>query len=282
MNIKNVGCRFFVLAVAGLWPVLGGVAGAGTLYDSGGFESFSAGSVVGQDGWTSFASGVGGNSTATVQSASVESGSQALAVFRDGADDAGSTGFYRPLSANHLPVVTIRWDMYVPVAADQDPDPDFESFGPGFSMEAYVTGTKRVASIGVDAADGAFYQLQDNDPVLPIFTSNVAIQLDAWQRWELVLDFSNEVYYLAVDGLSVFVGSSVFLEDIDYAGGDRLTDASIVPFATDTFYFDIAGEAYIDNYAIMDGTAIPEPSMAAVVLCLMGAGCACRRTWWLA
>ncbi len=256
-----------------------GLAGAAsalptTIYDSGGFEqpTFSVGTLPGQDGWVQLSVAPGGNSTADVHDATsgnpIKAGDQAVTVFRDGNDSSGSTLFNVPLTANHDRFVFVDWDMYVPIAPDIDPDPNQESFGPGFSMEAYVDGAggglKRVAAVGIDAADGAFYELLSNFPSVPNYTG-VGLLLDDWQSWQLILDFVDEVYFLSVDGTVLTPGGAPMLENIDYAGGDRLTDASIVPFATDTQYFTVEGDAFIDNYRIRTDIVIPEPASFGVL-----------------
>ncbi len=272
-NVKIFGAA--LLAAVCVSPV----ASATTIYNSGGFESptFTTGALPGQDGWVSLSTGAGGNSTATVHDVAstkpIQAGSQAVTIFRDGLDDSGSTLFNVPLSVNHDTVVIIDWDMYTPYSGDQDPDPQFESFGPGFSLESYVnttSGLKRVAGIGIDSADGAFYQIPDNTGTTEAIFTNAGLLLDQWQSWQVILDFTNEVYYVSVDGTVLTPGGVPMMENIDYAGGDRLVDASIVPFATDHFYFDIEGEAYIDNYRIGDDSVVPEPTTGLLALGLLG------------
>lgn len=264
--------RNMMVGAAAALMGLSGSAFATTLYDSGGFEAptFSVGTLPGQDGWVEQGAGFSDANVHGVPSGKpISTGAQAVTIVRDGLDSTGSTFYNVPLSVNHDNVVFIMWDMYVPVAADQDPDPIFESFGPGFSLEAYATGNKRIAAVGVDAADGSFYQVIDNDLLpgggsTPSYTLNPTIQLEQWQTWQLILDFPNQAYYLTVDGTPV-AGGLPFLESVDYAGGDRLTDGSLVPFATDQFYFDIEGEAYVDNYKIFDGPTVPEPASVAML-----------------
>ena len=262
-------------------------AQAGTIYTSNGFESptFTTGNLVGQDAWTSFTiAAATGTTTATVHNAvnPIQAGSQALTISRPSTEGLGSTGFFVDVSAaaaGHLPVVFVLWDMYVPASGDQDPDPSFESFGPGFAVEAYANiggpSPARLASVGVDAADGAFYnKLDDNVSQFADYSSNAAIQLDTWQAWELILDFQNETYFVVVDGTVISTsGGTAFLNDIDYAGGDRLSDAPIIGFPTDEFYIDITGDAFFDNYRILDGNVVPEPGVALLTL----AGCAALR-----
>jgi hypothetical protein len=246
-----------------------------TIYDSQGFEAptFVPGNLVGQDGWQKFALDSGA-STADVVTLlpdnQVQSGLQSVNIERPSTETQfGSTGFFVDVTAaaaNHQPVVYVQWDMYVPTAEDQDPDPIAESFGPGFSLEVYSTGITRLLNVGVDSATGEFYEIIVDDPATPDFTNNPAIQLDQWQSWEVVLDFTNEVYFTIVDGVTLDNGGAQFLNDIDYAGGDRLNDAPIITYPTDQSYVSVSGEAWIDNYRILDGTVVPEPSVAVLGL----------------
>ncbi len=218
------------------------------LYDAGGFEAaaFTPGSVAGQGGW--FGSGAG-HSTATIHDGSagspVRAGDQALTLFRDGDDGLAASYFTRLVSpaTPGQPFVTVGWDLYVPA------NPSPIEFGPGFSVEAYVTGNRRVAAFGIDAADGALYQVVDNTPPTPDFTLTPAVKLNTWQSWRMTLDLAGETASLVVDG--VLVADAVpLLEDIDFAAGVRLTDAALTVHPTDGDFAAVEGSAYVDNYVV--------------------------------
>lgn len=241
-----------------------GFASATVIYDSEGFEAatFSPGNLVPQDGWSSFGVLGGNNSDATVSTtAPVAGGTQAVELYRDPADSAGNTGFFVDVTGSaHERYVFIDFDMYVEDSGDQDPDPVDISYGPGFGVEIYIPGYSRIASFGVDSADTAFYQATSGGGLSYTYPG---LLLDVYQHWTVTLDFVDEVYFVEVDG--DVIGTGLFLEDIDYAGGDRLSDASIVLSPTDSSYFDVEGTAYLDNYIITDDTAIPEPGSLALL-----------------
>ena len=246
------------LALAGALAVLvPGGAGASVLYSANGFEggAFAPGALPGQDGWVQLQ---GRNSSATVHDVAsglpVRSGAQAVTLTRDGGDGPQPSAFTVPLSAQvfQAPFVTVSWDMFVPQ------NPNLDEFGPGFSMEVYTTGTRRIAALGMDAADGSLYQVVNNNPSTPTFILTPDVRLGEWQSWKLALDLANELVYLAVDGNTIVNGSPL-LEDIDYAGGDKLIDASITLHATDNNFLGVSGEAYLDNYRITDGFALSAP-----------------------
>lgn len=255
-----------------------GVA-ANELYNSRGFESptFAVGSLVGQENWASNAVGDGGNSTALVFDAAagdpVKSGSQSVRVFRDGNDAGGSTQFSVPLSANHGQTVLIQWDMYAQFSGNNG------AFGPGFSLESYVntaSGLERVSGVGVDSADGSFYEITGNASEPPSF-SDQGLLLNAWQAWQVELDFMDEVYFVSVDGISITPsGGASMLENVDYAAGDRLAAASLVAFATDGNALGQAGTAFVDNFRIQSIAVVPEPT-ATVILGAGLLGLALRR-----
>ncbi len=242
----------------GIALTLAGVAAshASVLYTADGFEpvDFNTGVLPGQDGWVQLGAT---NSAAAVHDAGsgnpIATGTQAVTLTRDGDDQASAAYFNVPLSPGfQAPFATVSWDMYVP----ENTSP--VEYGPGFSIEAYSTGTQRIAAVGMDAADGSLYQVVNNTPSTPSFTLTPQVQLNQWQNWKLILDFVNEIYYLDIDGNRIVNGSPL-LEDISYApsGGDHLIDASITLHPTDTNFFGVDGEAFIDNYYIIDTAVLP-------------------------
>lgn len=260
-----LACKAFVLGASAL-----AVAStqADTIYDSQGFETptFTTGSIVGQEGFTVFGGGQSTATVATAPGAQVASGTQALELFRDGADGATTTGFFTDLStpaANHDRYVFVDFDLFVESSGDQDPGPA-ASFGPGFGIEIYTTGVNRIASIGVDSADGAFYQLNGGTGLFDFSAGSVAV-LDQYQSWRVILDFELEVYFVQVDGIVITAsGGESFTTDIDYDSGDFFTDASILVTPTDNAYPAVNGTAFLDNYLIFDDTVIPEPASMVI------------------
>lgn len=257
-------------------------SGATTLYSSNGFESptFVVGDVVGQDGFATFVSNPGSLSTGTIGTDALNgrvfTGDQSLALDR-GPDGLGTNTFFRPVNApSHAPIVTVSFDLFVEGSGNQSTDPGFESFGPGFSLEVFSSGAQRLLGVGVDSADGSFTQLTDNSGGIT-FTAGTVVVLDQFQAWDVILDFADESYFVVVDGVAITSGGISFLEDIDFAGGDVFTDAGFALAATDTFFPDVTGRAFVDNFEVTAGTVIPEPSSILCLASLAGLGITRRR-----
>lgn len=276
MPVHLKSLRSLALAFA-LTPIQGVLAS--DLYDSQGFESsaFSVGSLPGQGGWVSTAVDGGGSSNAVVFDNSsgdpIESGSQSVRLSRVGTDQGGSTQFSVPLNVDHGPTVLIQWEMNVPFSGD-----DFE-YGPGFSLESYVDtpdGIKRVAGVGVDAADASFIEIFDNASADGVDFTDEELFLNTWQAWQVELDFASEKYFVSVDGITITPGGVEMLEIVDYAGGDRLVNASLVASATDAGFLGKEGVAFIDNFRIQGAASVPEPA-STLMLGLGLAGFALRR-----
>lgn len=237
-----------------------------TLYDSAGFEGFADGDVVTQFGWTTYAVGGGGNSTANVitNAALSADGNKALQIDRSGLDpDDSITAFYPALPATHQRYVFVEYDLR---ADDVNGE---TAFGPGFGLEVYATGNNRIASFGIDAGDGSLYV----DPGTGIEFYDEGLQRGVYQNWFVTLDFLLEEYTVEVNGIEVL--SNPFNNDIDFGAGDYLTDASFGTFNTDDGFADVVGTAYLDNYIITDNS-VPEPGSIAI-LGIAGAGLLARR-----
>lgn len=239
------------------------------IYNSNGFESFSDGGLPTQDGWFDFAAGTGGNSTATVFSDAglAADGNKAVRIDRAGADGStGSTGFGVPLpTAPQERYVIIEFDLN---ATDINAN---SVFGPGFGIELFTTGNNQVAGFGIDAGDASFFQFTVDD----ILFSDEGLVREVYQEWMITVDLVDEQYTVVVDGNTI--GTTAFFNGafFDYDFGDRITDASIVTFATDGSAPNAEGVAYIDNYIVT--TEVPEPSSVIAIVVLGGTVFARRR-----
>jgi hypothetical protein len=230
-----------------------GVPADAAIYDSGGFEAFSNGDLVGQDPangpWVK--AGPAG-STATVQTTVKQAGQKAVQVVRQ-ASSSGDARFavVKPL-ANVTTPITIDWDMnYTQSTVPAG------SFGPFFGVEAYdgLNNAPLLAgSLGVDAKTGeVLYQQADtgNFLVVPALTLSPGV----WNHFQLQLDYAAETYSIFVIG--VFRGSETFVDP----GIFDFTDAPLAALAAagDAASLAAGGTAYFDNYVV---NGVPEPTVA--------------------
>lgn len=227
-----------------LSPLLAGKALAGgPIISSGGFESpdFNTGNLIGQQGWSSVGDG---SSTAVVQDAMSNAGSQALQVSRAADSDRRWADPVADFPTGRY--VTISWDMAVTVT--QTPG----IFGPFFGVEAYdeqIDDVRLLGSLGVDGTTGeVLLQEQDTGFIAapgPIVASNV------WNHFEIELDFLNDTYSTYLNGS--LVDSTGFV-DRNF-GLDDFTDADIGTFAIagDVGSVNATGTAWVDNFIVIDG-----------------------------
>jgi len=226
------------------------VAAPSPAYDSGGFEAprFVAGSPLeGQDPqgpWLKSGTGA----TATVQTATVFTGSQAVRVDRTSGDTRWSVLRAAPVANQAI----IDWDMNVTQSTHAG------DFGPFFGVEAYdaLDNPPLLAgSAGVDAKTGdVLYQAATTG----IFTeTGTKATFGQWNHFRLLLDYSTDRY-------SVFFNGTAVASNIGFVdpGVDDFTDAPISALAAAVEPPIETGTAYFDNY-----TLIPEPAS----LGLMGA-----------
>jgi hypothetical protein len=218
---------------------------AGPIVDTGGFESFTLGPLGGQQGWLT--AGAGGSS-ATVQSATVLSGSKAVTVQRAANSDRR---WAKPVTG--FPTqrfVVIDWDMRVAFSGASN------TFGPFFGVEAYdgsvasaQTPPGVLGSLGVDATTGdVLYQAAGTGALTE---TGVVATFDTWNHFRIVLDFSTDMYHAFVNGTKVaapsFVDASFNL--------NQFTDADIATFAAagDAVANALTGTAHFDNFTVWHG-----------------------------
>ena len=213
--------------------VMGGLltaalAQAGVVYDSNGFEpnTFVLGSLSSQDGWTATGS-------ATVENFLVQSGSQAVAILSD-------TSGYEALrvSPDAAPIVVLSVGVNLllnPTAASTwglvGLNPSGNPLG---GILILPDGTLQMVSPG-------------GGTTTPLITRG------AWNTVQLLLDFGTSSFDVFLNGTAVQTG---------------------VPFAnTGTFLTGAVASTggggdllFLDNYAVTDVPAVPEPSTLALLI----------------
>jgi hypothetical protein len=281
MNFTMVTKSFrLALAVAiGLFAARP-VAASITLLDTGGFEA-PAFTTTFDAGGTGYAGQLEGQpiappeetwqqagpdtSTATVQTAVVESGAQAVELAFRG----GDTRWGVPIDATNLGTVTVSWDMLVRGPAS---DPDV-SLGPIFGVEAYADsagGATLLGSVFVDASSGeVLYQATGTGFLTPATAPNPAI-FGVWNSFDLVLDYAAQSY-------SVFVNDVLAVGGIGFVDGAFGTFGSADLAALDAGFGVSPGFAFVDDFGIT-ASDVPEFSTALLWVGLgsiAGGGC-----WW--
>lgn len=226
------------------------------VFDSQGFESprYDPGPLEDQDPIGPWLKDTVRTGVATVQTATVESGLQAVEMTRPAAINGDTRYAVRDLVLPNetLDVIRVNWDMNVPANAQP-----FVDFGPFFGVEAYDDQTnntgapKLIGSLGVDASTGdVLYQ----DGTTGVFTeSGFDITFGQWHHFTLELDYTTETYTVFVDGVSR--ASTGFVDDSVIG----FTDAPLAALAASAGSIATAtGNAFFDNYRIDIGQAIPQ------------------------
>ncbi|MCC6493807.1 MAG: hypothetical protein IT424_12395 [Pirellulales bacterium] len=213
-----------------------------------------------------------GSSTAVIQTAVVESGSQAVRV-----DRIGNSNDRWGIPVSGYPAgdyICISWDMRV----DQTTGPA-GTFGPFFGAEAYDddgTAIGLLASLGVDATTGdVLYQAPDTGFLTE---TGVLVNFGQWNNFMIDLDYANHVASYYVN--STPLGTFGFVDQNNVAGGlDEFTDADISALAAAGGASEsLGGTAYYDNFTVVEGLCIPEPTGAALAVAGLAAIMARRRT----
>ena len=212
-----------------LYPGGDGRARAGVIYQSG-FESptFTVGPLAGQDGWNVFS---GGNTpgAVTVQTAVVDSGSQAVEVNTSLA--SGQTGPFRfDQSSPSDPIVIMQADVLLTSSSVQTAW-QFAGITPGLQFM------------------GGFNALSDG--TLQIITAGFpltapVISRDVWNRWEVIYNFNAQTFDILINNTLVAANEPFLTPSSTF--GEGLFDT-----------FNAAGgndKGYLDNYSI---TSVPEP-----------------------
>ena len=234
-------------------------AAAAEVYNSGGFEpprfTTASPALAGQDTlgpWLKDA----GIATAVVQSATVQSGSQAVRYDRP-ASAAGDTryGVLRPLTPTApLTLLRVSWDMNV----TQTNAPNV-NFGPFFGVEGYDAFNnvpKLVGSLGVDASTGEVL-IQESGSGAFIVTGDV-VPFGQWNHFTLEMNYATRTYQAYVNGTAA--GDPEPFVD---PGITAFTDAPISTLAAEGGAgLSAPGTAFYDNYTI---EIVPEPATVAII-----------------
>ncbi len=252
------------------------------ILDGEGFESpsYSTGTLEGQvaslpsdavDGvWQA---SIGTTSTATVQTAVVESGDQAVRLTRAPNEAPGGGRFGVELSGWPDPAgpvggryICIMWDMYV----DGPLGVPGQSFGPFFGVEAYDDdgvglNNGLIGSLGVDATTGdVLYQAAGTGFLTETGTT---VSFGEWNTFRIDIDFLLNEYSVFVNGSGDPLSMVPLVTEgfVDGVGLDQFTDAPLATFAAagDPVSQATGGSAYFDNYKIVQGK-IPEPTTLAL------------------
>jgi len=201
-----------------------------------GFESptFTVGPLAGQDSWSVF-SGGGTPNAVTVETAVVDSGSQAVEV--NTALASGQTGPYRfDQSPASDTIVTMQANVLL-TSSSVETAWQFAGITPSGE---FMGGFNPLP-------DG---QLQIITAGFPVTTASV-ITRDTWNQWAVVYNFTTQTFDILINNTLVasnepfFTGSSAFGEGLfdtfNGQGGPTGNDIG-----------------YLDNYSIT-GAAVPEP-----------------------
>ena len=206
-----------------------GLAHAGVIYQTG-FESptFTVGPLAGQDGWNVF-SGGGTPGAVTVQTAVVESGSQAVEVNTSLA--SGQTGPFRfDQSSPSDTIVIMKADVLLTSSSVQTAwqfagiTPTLQFMG-GFN--ALSDGTLQIITAG-----------------FPVTTP--IISRDVWNQWEVIYNFNAQTFDILINNTLVASNEPFFTSSSTI--GEGLFDTFNATGGND--------KGYLDNYSI---TSVPEP-----------------------
>ncbi|MCA9260165.1 MAG: hypothetical protein KDA61_13230 [Planctomycetales bacterium] len=230
-----------------------------------------------------------GLSSATVQTAVVKDGGQAVQVDRAADSDDRWAIPVSGYPSTGVDMICITWDMLVRGPAST---PGVGTFGPLFGVEAYDDDAASIGLLGslfVDATTGdVLYQSQD-DGVLQ--ESGTKVLFNEWNNYDLVLDYATKTYNVYVNGVQLLGTAEGFVDENNVAGGlAQFTDADIAALAggADVDSAALTGTAFFDNFAVLEGADcltldpqgepdIPEPTTAMLVL-VAALGAARRRS----
>jgi hypothetical protein len=257
---------------------------AGARVDTGGFESFTLGSLVpdptpntmpdapnlGQQGWVGIdqIAETENVETAVIQSTIKKSGSRALQVERAaGVDNRWAVVFGNSsnpdtlavtLVQNRIPLpsaphrfMLIDWDMLV---VDAEGNSQGGELGPYFGVEAYDSASSPpnnglLGSLGVDASTGqVVYQQTGNGEFK---NTGQVVDFGVWNHFAILLDYSLDSYRMFLNGAPI--GSYGFVDGS--LGLNHFTDADIAALAIDgnAASTAIEGTAYFDNFRVLEG-----------------------------
>jgi hypothetical protein len=235
-----------IFSVTALTAVVLGVPSvfAATLFDSQGFEAtdYALGPLTGQNGWVR-----DGNGVATVQSAVVQNGSQAVSL-------TGNVSEWHWVNLNYTatPGEFVRVTSDIMRGSSVDSVKNF-----GFFLDAYDASIRRIGRVGLGVSDG-------NPTLLATYigdsgSGNYVLESDlSWDTWyslQVDFKFDTQTFDVYLDGILkasdlLFLVSANNLGDVDLA-------KAYTSGATDVGYFD--------DYKV-EAFAVPEPTVVSLIL----------------
>ena len=214
-----------------------------------------------------------GSSTAIVQTAVVDSGTQAVQVTKAANEVEASWA----VPVDGYPTsgyICIDWSMRV-----QGPAGDVNTkLGPFFGVRAYDDDTiplGLLGSLGVDATTGeVLYQAAGTGDLTP---AGPTVAFGAWNDYGIELNYFTHSYRFLLNG-SQIGGPIGFVDNGMVVGGlNSFNDANITAAnAAAGSLAQLTGTAYFDNFRIEDGPCVPEPStiaLAGIGACGIWVGC---------
>lgn len=240
--------RFLVLVLPLAFAVS---ASATVLFDAGGFESYTDGSIVGQNGWVTDSASPSFN----IVSGAGVGGSKGLRA-------SGTTTNWAWPTINYTPTAT----EYVRVQADISRTLSGSTPSFAYAIDIYNPTAARTFRFGLTASAGTirpFVTSRFNtgtgqfDAASAISTVLVgaAVPADTFVSFDARLDYVLKRVDLFVNGVSVTGGFTIPFTDLTATGiGDADFQTSTNANATDS--------GVLDNYRV---TAVPEPASMAVL-----------------
>jgi hypothetical protein len=251
--MKTIAKPTLVIAVA--TALSASSAFAATLFDSQGFEApaYTLGNLTGQNGWA-----FQGTGPATVQSAVVKSGAQAVSL------SGAATTWHWP-SVGYTPAAgeIIRVNSDIRRGSSVETAKNF-----GYFLDVYDnTAGSRIGRVGIANSSGSLVGIattKNASGTVGSYIYQSGMQWDTWYGFQMDLNFGSQTFNLSIDGTVVGSDLPFLIAATDF--GDADLQLSYTAGATDVGYFD--------NYKV---EAIPEP--AAISIMLLGLAGLGGRAW---
>lgn len=222
-------------------------ARATMLFNSQGFEApaYTLGNLTGQNGWA-----FQGTGPATVQTAVVKSGTQAVSLSGTATTWHWPSVGYTPTAGEFIRVSSdIRRGSSVETA---------KNFG--YFLDVYDNAAgARIGRVGIANNAGALVGIattKNASGTVGNYILQSGMQWDTWYGFQMDLNFGSQTFNLSIDGALVGSGLPFLVAASDF--GDADLQLSYTTGATDAGYYD--------NYKV---EAVPEPqawAMSGVVL----------------